>query len=63
MNQERNMKFMQIAMSRLPEAKQFMEQKGIEITMEDIQPMMNLLMNVMNDAYELGRSDAQENTE
>ncbi|WP_257349160.1 ComZ family protein [Pseudalkalibacillus decolorationis] len=61
MDQERNMRFMQIAMMHLPEAKQMIEQKGIELTMEDIQPMLNLLMNVMNDAYELGKSEASEN--
>lgn len=60
MDQERNMKFMQIAMSHLPEAKQLMEQKGLELTMEDVQPLLNMLMNVMNDAYELGRSEAED---
>ncbi len=60
MDQERNMKFMQIAMSHLPEAKQLMEQKGIELTMEDVQPLLNMLMNVMNDAYELGRSETED---
>ncbi|WLD94903.1 ComZ family protein [Alkalihalobacillus sp. AL-G] len=60
MDQERNMKFMQIAMAHLPEAKQMMEQKGVEFSMEDIQPMLNMLMNVMNDAYELGKEEAGE---
>ncbi|MBY6036338.1 ComZ family protein [Fictibacillus nanhaiensis] len=59
MDNERNMKFMQIAMSHLPEAKAFLEQKGIEIGMEDIQPMLQLLMNVMNDAYDLGKEENQ----
>ncbi|WP_221563819.1 ComZ family protein [Alkalihalobacillus sp. TS-13] len=58
MNQERNMKFMQIAMTHLPEAKQMMEDKGMQLSMEDIQPLLNMLMNVMNDAYELGRTEA-----
>jgi competence protein ComZ len=57
MNNELNMKFMQVAMSHLPEAKAFLEQKGIELEMEDIQPMLQLLMNVMNDAYELGKEE------
>jgi competence protein ComZ len=57
MDNERNMKFMQIAMSHLPEAKAFFEKKGIEIGMDDIQPMLQLLMNVMNDAYELGKEE------
>ncbi|MDR7072003.1 ComZ family protein [Fictibacillus barbaricus] len=57
MDNERNMKLMQIAMSHLPEAKAFLENKGIELGMEDIQPMMQLLMNVMNDAYKLGKEE------
>ncbi|WNB90620.1 ComZ family protein [Bacillus sp. NEB1478] len=57
MNNELNMKLMQIAMTHLPEAKAFFEQKGIELGMEDIQPMLQLLMNVMNDAYELGKAE------
>jgi competence protein ComZ len=57
MNNEHNMKLMQIAMSHLPEAKSFLEQKGIELGLEDIQPMLQLLMNVMNDAYELGKEE------
>ncbi|WP_408010698.1 ComZ family protein [Pseudalkalibacillus sp. A8] len=61
MDQERSMKFMQIAMTHLPEAKQMMEEKGVELSMEDIQPIVNILMNVMNDAYELGRIEASEN--
>lgn len=57
MDTERNMKFMQIAMSHMPEAQAFLEKKGIEIGMEDVQPMLQLLMNVMNDAYELGKEE------
>ncbi|MCQ6265526.1 ComZ family protein [Fictibacillus sp. WQ 8-8] len=57
MNQELNMKFMQIAMKHLPEGKEFLEKKGMELSMEDIQPMLNLLLKVMNDAYELGKQD------
>ncbi|MCK6256735.1 ComZ family protein [Fictibacillus sp. KIGAM418] len=57
MNQELNMKFMQIAMKHLPEGKELLEKKGMELSMEDIQPMLNLLLKVMNDAYELGKQD------
>jgi len=57
MDTERNIKFMQIAMSHLPEARAFLEKKGIELGMDDIQPMLQLLMNVMNDAYELGKEE------
>lgn len=48
---------MQIAMSHMPEAKAFLENKGIELGVEDIQPMLQLLLNVMNDAYELGKEE------
>lgn len=60
-NQERNMQFMQIAMKHIPEAKALLENKGIELSMEDIQPMLTLLMNVMNEAYKLGKEDATTN--
>lgn len=54
-----NMEFMQIAMKYMPEAKAFFESKGIELSMEDLQPMADLLMKVMNDAYELGKQSSQ----
>ncbi|KYG32481.1 ComZ family protein [Alkalihalobacillus trypoxylicola] len=55
-----NMKLMQIAMKHLPEGKKFLEEKGIQLGIEDAQPMLNLLMNVMNEAYELGKIDGQQ---
>jgi competence protein ComZ len=58
MSQEMNMKFMQIAMKYLPEAKEMLDQKGIEIDMENLQSVLNLLMQVMEDAYELGKQEA-----
>ncbi len=54
------MKFMQIAMKHLPEGKKFLDAKGIELNMEDLQPMLELLLNVMDEAYELGKSEAVE---
>lgn len=57
MNEQLNMQFMQIAMKHLPEGKELLERKGIELSMEDIQPVLNLLMKVMNDAYELGKQE------
>jgi competence protein ComZ len=57
---DKNMEFMQIAMKYLPEAKQELEQSGIDLSMEMIQPFMNLFTQVMNEAYELGRKDALE---
>ncbi|RBW71064.1 ComZ family protein [Bacillus taeanensis] len=60
MDQEMNMKFMQIAMKYLPEAKEMLDQKGIEIDMENLQSVLNLLMQVMGDAYELGKQEAKQ---
>ncbi|WP_409254290.1 ComZ family protein [Bacillus sp. SCS-153A] len=61
--QDKNMEFMQIAMKYLPEAKQQLEQSGVELSMEMIQPFMNLFTQVMNEAYELGRKDALKDNE
>ncbi|GAE35429.1 possible repressor of comG operon [Halalkalibacter akibai JCM 9157] len=61
-NPEMNMKFMQIAMKHLPDGKKFLDDKGIELNMEDLQPMLELLLNVMNEAYELGKEQAAEQT-
>ncbi|MDT8859624.1 ComZ family protein [Alkalihalobacillus sp. MEB130] len=59
-NPEMNMRFMQIAMKHLPEGKKFLDDKGIELNMEDLQPMLELLLNVMSEAYELGKEHATE---
>ncbi|WP_062048012.1 ComZ family protein [Bacillus sp. JCM 19034] len=59
-NQEQNMKFMQIAMKYLPEGKKMLDEKGIELNMEDLQPMLEILLNVMNEAYELGKQEASQ---
>ncbi|MBM7586509.1 competence protein ComZ [Bacillus pakistanensis] len=58
MNQDKNMEFMQIAMKYLPEAKEQLDQAGVELSMEMIQPFMQLFTKVMNEAYELGKQDA-----
>ncbi len=60
MSQERNMMFMQIAMKYLPNAKEMMDEKGIEMNMDDLQPMLEMLLKVMDEAYELGFRDAKE---
>ncbi|OEH91684.1 competence protein ComG [Bacillus solimangrovi] len=57
------MKFMQIAMNYLPEAKGMLEQSGVEVSMDNIQPMLEVLMKVMSDAYELGHEDALKEKE
>ncbi|MFC0271999.1 ComZ family protein [Metabacillus herbersteinensis] len=56
----KTMEFMQIAMKYLPEAKQKLDGAGIELSLESMQPMMELFTKVMGEAYELGKKDAQE---
>ncbi|MBM7702581.1 ComZ family protein [Metabacillus iocasae] len=55
---EQQMQFMQIAMKYLPEAKELLDNTGVELSMEHLQPIMELLTKVMNDAYELGKQEA-----
>jgi competence protein ComZ len=57
-NQDNTLQFMQIAMKYLPEAKEQLDQAGVELSMELIQPFMNLFSKVMQEAYELGKEDA-----
>ncbi len=59
MDQEKNFKFMQIAMKYLPEAQMMLKEKGMEVNMDMMQPMLDVLLKVMNDAYELGASEAK----
>ncbi|WP_458414320.1 ComZ family protein [Schinkia sp. CFF1] len=61
MDQERNFKFMQIAMKYLPEAQTVLKEKGMEVNLDLMQPMLDMLLKVMNDAYELGTADANQN--
>ncbi|TLS37818.1 ComZ family protein [Pseudalkalibacillus caeni] len=58
MNPENNMKFMQIAMQYLPQAKEILGENDVEVDLEKLQPLLELFMNAMNDAYELGREEA-----
>lgn len=57
-NQDNTLQFMQIAMKHLPEAKEQLDQAGVELTMDLIQPFMNLFTKVMQEAYDLGKEDA-----
>lgn len=52
------MQFLQIAMKYLPEAKAILDDNGIALDMAKAQPVLELLMKVMNEAYELGKADA-----
>ena len=61
MSQDTTMEFMTIALKYLPEAKERMEQAGIEVSNESLQPFMGLFAKAMNDAYELGKNEAKEN--
>lgn len=58
MDQQRSMQFMQISMKYLPEAKALLDDMGIELTMDNVQPMLSLLTKVMAEAYELGKTEA-----
>jgi competence protein ComZ len=55
---DKTMEFMQIAMKYLPEAQQKLQEAGIELTMDNLQPFFTLFTNVMSEAYELGKADA-----
>jgi competence protein ComZ len=59
-NQDKSLQFMQIAMKYLPEAKDQLDKAGIELSMDLIQPFMDLFSKVMQEAYELGFNDAQK---
>ncbi|MCM3380336.1 MULTISPECIES: ComZ family protein [Shouchella] len=56
---ERNLKFMEIAMKHVPEARKLLEGKGIDVTMDELQPLLSLLLHVMNEAYELGLNEQE----
>ncbi|AZU61246.1 ComZ family protein [Neobacillus mesonae] len=61
MFEDKSLQFMQIAMKYLPEAKEQLDKSGVELSMDLIEPFMNLFMKVMQEAYELGREDAIAN--
>ncbi|WP_243385732.1 ComZ family protein [Bacillus kexueae] len=55
----KTLQFMQIAMNYLPEAKAQLDELGLELNPEQLQPMITLLTKVMAEAYELGKEEAQ----
>ncbi|MGG1676590.1 ComZ family protein [Neobacillus sp. NRS-1170] len=57
-NEDKSLQFMMIAMKYLPEAKEQLEKSGVELSMELIEPFMNLFTKVMQEAYDLGREEA-----
>ncbi|MBU8877456.1 ComZ family protein [Bacillus sp. FJAT-29790] len=60
---DKTMEFMQIAMKYIPEAKQQLDEAGIDLSIEMIQPFMTLFTKIMNEAYEMGKVDALRETE
>ncbi|MEH7084619.1 ComZ family protein [Neobacillus drentensis] len=60
MSQDKSLEFMQIAMKYLPEAKEQLDKAGVELSMDLIQPFMNLFTKVMQEAYELGLSEGRK---
>lgn len=54
-NQDNTLQFMQIAMKYLPEAQEQLEQAGIELSMELIQPFMTLLQKSCKTPMSLGK--------
>lgn len=59
-NQDNTLQFMQIAMKYLPEAKEQLDKAGVELSMELIEPFMNLFTKVMQEAYEIGLAEGRQ---
>ncbi|MGE7764118.1 ComZ family protein [Peribacillus sp. NPDC096540] len=59
MSSDKTLEFMGIAMKYFPEAKAKLEASGIPFSMEMAEPFMDLFKKVMQEAYELGKQDAQ----
>ncbi len=59
-SQDKSLEFMQIAMKYLPEAKEQLDKAGVELSMDLIQPFMNLFTKVMHEAYELGLAEGRK---
>ncbi|MEH7500796.1 ComZ family protein [Neobacillus drentensis] len=59
-SQDNTFQFMQIAMKYLPEAKEQLDKAGVELSMELIEPFMNLFTKVMEEAYELGLAEGRK---
>ncbi|PFP29647.1 competence protein ComG [Bacillus sp. AFS073361] len=59
-SQDKSLEFMQIAMKYLPEAKEQLDKAGVELSMDLIQPFMDLFSKVMQEAYELGLAEGRK---
>lgn len=58
--QDKSLQFMQIALKYLPQAKEQLDQAGIELSFEVIEPFMGLFTKLMQEAYEMGWNEAKE---
>jgi competence protein ComZ len=58
-SQDKSLLFMQIALKYLPEAKEQLDNAGVELPMELIQPFMDLFTKIMQEAYEFGVEDGR----
>ncbi|APT49129.1 MULTISPECIES: ComZ family protein [Bacillus] len=59
MQHEKSMEFLQIAMKYFPQAKDELDKAGIQLEPEALQPLLTLFTSVMQEAYELGKADAE----
>ena len=59
-SQDNTLQFMQIAMKYLPEAKEQLDRAGVDLSIELIEPFMNLFTKVMQEAYELGLAEGRK---
>jgi competence protein ComZ len=57
-DQDKSLQFMQIALKYLPQAKEQLDKAGVELSLDVIQPFMELFTKVMQEAYDLGREEA-----
>jgi len=59
MKHRRQKEFMEIAMKHFPEGKERLKKSGINISLTMIPVFMDLFTKVMDEAYELGKRDAE----
>lgn len=58
--EDKSLQFMQIAFKYLPQAKEKLDEAGVELSMDLLQPFMELFTQVMKEAYELGWEDGRK---
>lgn len=61
--EEKSLQFMQIALKYLPQAKEQLDKAGVELSVEMIQPFMDLFTQVMQEAYDLGWAEGRKDLE